>query len=62
LTYYQCCKVIRGLVSKGTVVGMDICEITPARDVNDISSVVAGRLMINLIGAAVRAGYFDAGV
>ena len=38
---------------------MDIVEITPARDVNNITSIVAGRLAVNLIGAAVRAGYFD---
>jgi len=59
VTYLQACKLIRGLVGKGEVVGMDIVEITPSRDVNDISSITASRLMLNLIGAAVRAGYFD---
>lgn len=58
LSYDQTCGIVRGLAAKGRVVGMDICEITPGRDVNDISSVTAGRLMINLINAAVRAGYF----
>jgi len=28
-------------------------EITPKRDINDISSITAGRLIINLIGMAV---------
>jgi agmatinase len=41
------------------VVGMDIVEITPALDVNRISSIVAGRLFVNLIGAAITAGYFE---
>lgn len=59
VTYLQACKLIRGLVGKGTVVGMDIVEITPSRDVNDITSITASRLMLNLIGAAARAGYFD---
>ena len=59
VTYQQACKLIRGLVKKGTVVGMDIVEITPSRDLNEISSVTASRLMINLMGAAVRQGYFD---
>ena len=54
------CKLIHGLVAKGRVVGMDIVEITPKRDVNDITSVTAGRLILNLIGTAVRAGYFEA--
>lgn len=59
LTFHQCRKLIHGLVAKGRVVGMDIVEITPKRDVNDITSITAGRLAVNLIGAAVRAGYFD---
>ena len=60
VTYHQACKLIHGLVGKGRVAGMDIVEITPKRDVNDISSITAGRLILNLIGAAVRAGYFEA--
>jgi agmatinase len=38
---------------------MDIVEITPRADINRISAITAGRLFLNLIGAAVRAGYFD---
>ncbi|NTG64749.1 arginase [Agrobacterium rhizogenes] len=59
LRFYQCRKLIHGLVAKGRVVGMDIVEITPSRDVNNITSIIAGRLAINLIGAAVRANYFE---
>jgi len=58
LTFHQCRKLIHGLVGKGRVLGMDIVEITPSRDVNDITSILAGRLVVNLIGAAVRADYF----
>jgi agmatinase len=47
------------LVKKGRVVGMDVVEITPSTDVNQIISVTAGRLIVNFVGAAVRAGYFD---
>ena len=39
---------------------MDIVEITPRLDVNRITCITAGRLIVNLIGAAVRAGYFEA--
>ncbi len=56
--FHQCRKLIHGLVAKGRVVGMDIVEITPSRDLNDITSILAGRLAVNLIGAAVRADYF----
>jgi agmatinase len=38
---------------------MDIVEITPSLDVNRITSITAGRLIVNLIGAAVRANYFE---
>jgi len=60
LTFHQVRRLIHGLVGKGRVVGMDIVEITPSSDVNRISCITAGRLIVNLIGAAVRADYFDA--
>ena len=50
--------LIQGLVIKGRVLGMDIVEITPAKDVNGISAITAGRFICNLIGTTVRAGYF----
>jgi agmatinase len=59
LTFDQTRRLIHGLVNKGQVVGMDIVEITPSRDINRISAITAGRLFLNLIGAAVRAGYFE---
>jgi len=59
VTFLQARQLIRGLVQKGRVVGMDVVEITPASDVNQITCITAGRLIVNLIGAAVRAGYFD---
>ena len=59
VTYPQMRTLIQGLVEKGRVAGMDIVEITPKRDVNTITSVTAVRLICNLIGKAVRAGYFD---
>jgi agmatinase len=58
VTFHQARQLIHGLVKKGRVVGMDIVEITPARDVNDITAIGAGRLIMNLIGAAARAGYW----
>lgn len=60
LTFHQVRKLIHGLVARGRVVGMDIVEITPSSDVNMITCITAGRLIVNLIGAAVRANYFDA--
>ena len=59
VTFVQARKLIHGLVRKGRVLGMDVVEITPRDDVNRITCITAGRLIVNLIGAAVRAGYFD---
>ncbi len=59
VTYDQMRTLIHGLVAKGRVVGMDIVEITPKRDMNGITAITAGRFICNLIGKAVRAGYFD---
>ncbi|HJM51060.1 MAG TPA: agmatinase [Alphaproteobacteria bacterium] len=58
LSFDQMRTLIHGLVAKGRVVGMDIVEITPRRDLNDISAITAARLIVNLIGMAVRGGYF----
>lgn len=60
MTFVQARKLIHGLVKKGRVVGMDIVEIQPSKDnASKLTCVTAGRLIVNLIGAAVKAGYFD---
>lgn len=58
LLFHQVRALIHGLVNKGQLMGMDIVEITPKRDVNGISSLTAGQLILNFIGAAARAGDF----
>jgi agmatinase len=59
VTFDQARRLIHGLVRKGRVVGMDVVEITPRHDVSQITCITAGRLIVNLIGMAARAGYFD---
>ncbi len=59
VTFDQARRLIHGLVRKGRVVGMDVVEITPRDDLNQITCITAGRLIVNLIGMAVRAGHFD---
>jgi len=58
LLFHHVRSLIRGLVQKGRLLGMDIVEITPKRDINGISSLTAGQLILNFIGATARAGYF----
>ena len=50
--------IVNAIVDLGHNLGMDVVEITPSTDLNQITSITAGRLIVNLIGAAVRANYF----
>jgi agmatinase len=59
VSFLQARKLIHGLVKKGRVVGMDIVEITPSIDLNRISLLTAARLFVNMIGATVRANYYN---
>ncbi len=56
VTYYEASNLLRGLARKGKIVGMDFNEIVPALDVNDMTSLVAARLILNLIGQMAWTG------
>jgi agmatinase len=58
LSYQETIGLIKGLCRKGRFVGMDIVELVPSLDVNEISSITAGHIILNAIGAAVRAGRY----
>ncbi|MBV8966043.1 MAG: arginase family protein [Mycobacteriaceae bacterium] len=58
VTFTQARALLRGLVRKGRVAGMDVVEITPSTDVNRLTCITAGRLIVNLLGTATRAGHF----
>jgi agmatinase len=49
--------LIHGLTRIGQLVGMDIVEITPSRDVNGITSLTAGQIILNFIGTGMRKKY-----
>ena len=59
LLFHQERALLHGLVQMGRVVGMDVVEIAPSRDLNAISCITAGHLFLNLVGAMVRAGHRD---
>jgi agmatinase len=60
MDFVQARSLIHGLVRKGRVVGMDIVEIQPSKDTaTKLTCVTAGRLIVNLIGATIKAGYFN---
>ncbi len=55
LQYHQVRELIHGIGHSGKLIGMDIVEITPASDLNGISALTAGQLILNFIGTCVRA-------
>ena len=54
LTWPQLHTLIHELTRKGTLVGMDLVEIAPGRDVGSTTMIHAERLLCNVIGAWVR--------
>ena len=58
LLFHHVRTLIHDFVKKGRLLGMDIVENTPKRNINGISCLTAGQLILNPIGAMVRAGYY----
>lgn len=52
LTYWHMVRLLRGIVARGPLAGMDVCEFAPARDVNDLTALFIVRLFLVAIGAA----------
>jgi agmatinase len=57
LTYYEATNLLRGVARKGRVVGFDIVEVVPSADVQNLTSLLAARLTLNLMGALVSEGH-----
>jgi len=55
LLYHHVRELIHGLSRIGKLVGMDIVEITPSSDINGITALTAGQLILNFIGTCIRA-------
>lgn len=56
LDYWQATDLLQGVAHKGHVVGFDMVEIVPRLDIRGITSNLAARLILNLIGAMARSG------
>lgn len=54
VSYRNAFSLIKALCRKGTLLGMDVVEITPRADVNEITSIAAGYLIMHAIGAWAR--------
>jgi len=56
MSYFEATNVLKGIASRGPVVGVDLVGISPARDLHDITSLLGARLILNLVGALAHAG------
>lgn len=52
LTYWQVVEIIERVSQRGRLVGMDIVELVPERDVHEVSAKLAGRILAVAIRAA----------
>lgn len=58
LDYWQATSLLWAVAKQGRVVGMDMVEIAPHLDTRGLTSMLAARLILNLIGAMARSGQF----
>ena len=56
LTYFEVSNLLRGIAAKGKIVGFDIVEIAPGKDHQNLTSMLAARLILNLLGAMAHGG------
>jgi len=56
VTYYEATDLLKGIAAKGRVVGFDLVEVVPSADVQNITSRLAARLILNLVGAIAYTG------
>jgi len=56
VTYYEATNLLKGIAAKGRVVGFDLVEVVPSADVQDMTSRLAARMVLNLVGAITHTG------
>jgi agmatinase len=59
--YYEVIELLKGLVERGEVVGVDLVEVAPAYDLSGITAFLAAQVLLNFLGYifAERAGRSD---
>lgn len=56
LSYDEATALLRAIAERRRIVGCDLVEIQPERDVRDLTSLLGARLALNLIGALAWSG------
>jgi hypothetical protein len=61
LTYTQMIDLIAGLGRRAKIAGFDLVEFYPPADIDGLSALTAGRILVNAIGSIVRQAPSSAG-
>lgn len=56
LTFDEITDLLYAIALKGTIVGFNLFEVRPERDINDITASTAAQLIINFMGTLVHTG------
>jgi len=56
IDYWQATGMLWAVARRGRVVGFDMVEVAPRHDTRGLTSLLAARLILNLIGAMARSG------
>ena len=56
LTFDETTDLLNGIARKGPIVGLNLFEVRPERDINDITASTAAQLIIHFIGTLVHTG------
>lgn len=56
IDYWQATGLLWAVARRGRIVGLDMVEIAPRVDTRGLTSMLAARLMLNLLGAMIRSG------
>jgi agmatinase len=54
--YFEMTDLVKGIAKLGDILGIDFCELVPALDVRDLTSIFGARLILNFIGAMAHSG------
>lgn len=55
LTYWQVVELIEAVSARSTIIGFDLVELTPDRDINGVGALTAGRIICNLCSMLSKA-------
>ncbi|MDI3341911.1 MAG: agmatinase [Sphaerobacter sp.] len=60
LTYVQVFELVRAVAARGRIVGCSVVELQPPVDVRNLTSLLAARLILTVVGAMAHAGQIGA--